>query len=120
MASTVISNTAPFGQMTNTTINRLIGLNTAILRLQEAIATASAGFEGTPGTEFESASANLNPLTPTNLFGVQPDPENPGAQGQAFAYAVGQLANVWGDAWAKLQPYVAQLDNGAQAALPGQ
>lgn len=120
MASTIISNTAPFGGMTNAMINRLIALNTTITRLQDAIATASAGFDGTPGTEFESTGSNLNPMASTNLFGVQPDPDNPGAQGQAFAYAVGQLANLWNEAWPKLRPYVDQLDNGVQTTLPGQ
>lgn len=115
MTALIIPNNTSYGAMTNQIVGRAVSLNTSILRLKEAIATASSGYEGTPGTEYEAAAAgNMRP-SPTNNFGVQPDPDNPGAQGQAYAYAVGQLAVVWNQFWADAEPYLAQLDNGTTA-----
>jgi hypothetical protein len=105
MPTTIISNQTPFGGMTNRVTGGSLSLNNNINRLQEAIATASAGYEGVPGTEFEG---------PGNLFGVTPAPDTPGAQGTAYAYAVGELANHWTTFWTAALPYLKQLDNGTQ------
>ena len=114
MATTIISNAGQytFGMMTNRLIGGLISAGTSINRLQEAIATASSGYEGTPGTEFEIPGSNMmGGLQVSNLFGVVASTV-PGEQGQAYAYAVGQLHAAWQSFWATAQPYVEQLDNG--------
>lgn len=112
MTTTVISNNMPysFGQQTNQAVTRLIALNTQIARLGEAIKTASAGYSGVPGTQFEGSASG--PITPINLFGVQADPEKPGEQGQAYAYAMGRLSEEWTKFWTLAVPFVEQLDNG--------
>ena len=113
MAALVIPNNVPFGQMTSQVVSRLVGLNASVPRLQEAIATAASGFTGTPGTEYEAPlMGNGANIALVNNFGVQPDPDNPGAQGTAYAYAVEQLENAWRDFWTAAAPYVEQLDNG--------
>jgi hypothetical protein len=108
MATTQISAQTPFGGMTNRTTAQLISTNTSMHRLQEAIATASSGYTGTPGTEFEG---------PGGLFGVvaDPDPEAAGAKGTDYAYAVNQLAAQWATFWDAALPYIEQIDNGAMA-----
>lgn len=114
MASTIISNGGQytFGMMTNRLVSGLVSANTAVNRLQEAIATASSGYAGTAGTEFEiSASSMAGGGTPANLFGVVAS-ATAGEQGAAYSYAVGQLHAAWADFWAAAQPYVEQLDNG--------
>ena len=102
MTTTVISSNVSFGQMTNGAVSRLLNLQLTLTRLQEAIATASSGYGGQPGTEFEDQS----------LFGVKADPASPGTQGQAYAYAVGQLYTQWQTFWTAATPYIEQLDNG--------
>jgi hypothetical protein len=104
----------PFGGMTSQTVSRLIATNTQMQRLQEAIATSSSGYTGTPGTEFEApATGTPGPLTnPTNLFGVVPS-DVPGEQGQAYAYAVNSLHAAWITFWAAAEPFINQLDNGS-------
>lgn len=109
MAATVISNTVAFGSMTNQTIARLISTNTALARLNEAVTTASSGFTGVAGTQFEAGS------TPPNLFGVQPDPATPGQKGQDYSYAIAELQTAWNTFWTAALPYIEQLDNGALA-----
>lgn len=106
MSTTIISNGAAFGTMTNQSIARLTALSATLQRLQDAIATASSGYAGVPGTEFESAAGVM-----PNLFGVQPS-ETPGEQGQAYAYAMGRLHEEWDLFWNAAQPFIAQLDNG--------
>jgi PAB1-binding protein PBP1 len=102
--------------MTNSVVSRLAGLNTTVLRLNEAVATASADYGGVPGTEFESGSmGGMGPYAPNN-FGVQPDPASPGVNGTNYADAVGQLATQWAAFWALAAPYIKTLDNG-QAAM---
>lgn len=116
MAATIISNMMPysFGQMTNQTVGRIISANTAVVRLAEAIATASAGFQGTDGTQFEMG--NTDPKDQViNLFGVQADVNRPGEQGKAYAYAVNRLNDAWTTFWEAAQPYLEQLDNGQSA-----
>lgn len=109
MTTTVISNMMPYsyGQMTNQAIGRLISANTTLLRLNDAITTASAGYDGTPGTQFEST-------TPNNLFGVVPS-TIPGEQGAAYRYAMESLIAQWRTFWVAAQPYIEQLDNGQMA-----
>jgi hypothetical protein len=112
MVALVIPNQTTFGQMTNSVVSRLAGLNTTVLRLNEAVATASDGFTGTPGTEFEAASTGL---MVTNNFGVQADATSPGANGAAYAEAVTQLAAQWATFWALAAPFIKTLDNGQGA-----
>lgn len=117
MAATIISNMPPysFGQMTNQTVGRLISSDTSVRRLAEAIATASAGFQGTDGTQFEVG--NTDPENQVqNLFGVQADVNRPGEQGKAYAYAIGRLNEAWTTFWETAQPFIEQLDNG-QASM---
>lgn len=114
MAALIIPNHTPFGGMTNQAVGKLLGLNTTIGRLRDAIATASSGYTGTPGTEFESPSTGTNMMAPNN-FGVQPDPANPGANGTAYAYAVGVLTEQWALFWTAAEAAIDQLDNGGTA-----
>lgn len=113
MAVTLISNSPPytFGQQSNQVISRLIGLNTQIVRVEDAIATASSGFTGTEGTEFEVQP--INSLTPTvpNLFGVVAS-DVPGDQGKAYRFAFDSLNSAWAAFWAQARPFIEQLDNG--------
>jgi hypothetical protein len=110
MTTTIISQNGsyPFGLMTNQAVSKMIATNTAMERLQEAIATASSGYTGEPGTEFE---VPVNMMSGTNLFGVVPS-ATPGEQGQAYAYAVGALNTEWEKFWTAARPYIEQLDNG--------
>lgn len=105
MTTTIISNSASYGGMTNQAIAKLISLQTTLQRLADAIATASSGYEGTAGTEFESGGAQ------NNLFGVQPS-ETPGEQGAAYKYAMEALNGEWAKFWTAAEPYIEQLDNG--------
>jgi hypothetical protein len=116
MVALVIPTSTTFGQMTNSVVSRLAGLNTTVLRLNEAVATASAGFTGTPGTEFEAASGGMGMPYQQNNFGVQPDSATPGANGAAYADAVTGLAAQWEAFWALAAPFIKTLDNG-QAAM---
>jgi hypothetical protein len=101
MTACIISNTPPFGALTNKTVAGLRAANDAVLRLQEAVATAASGYEGAPGAEYETDSN----------FGVQPS-DTPGEQGSAYAYAIGQLEGAWATFWEAASPYIAQIDNG--------
>lgn len=114
MAVILISNQQmqfPFGAQTNMAIGRLIAANTNMVRVAEAIATASAGFTGTPGTQFETGNVDPANNVP-NLFGIQADPDAPGEQGAAYRYAMEQLAAAWQSFWTAAAPYVEALDNG--------
>lgn len=109
----IASNTMayPFGAQTNQAVSRLVGLQTQMQRLGEAIQTASAGFDGTPGTQFEVG--NVDPANiVANLFGVQAEVANPGKQGQAYSYAMARLYEEWNKFWAAAEPFIQQLDNG--------
>lgn len=105
MTTTIISNSVPYGQMTNQSVAKLISLQTALERLSDAIATASASYEGVPGTQFEASLA-----TP-NLFGITPS-ETPGEQGTGYSYAMGRLHEEWVTFWTAAEPFIEQLDNG--------
>lgn len=122
MTATLISNMNPYtwGQQTNQAVGRIVSLNTTLARLQEAVATASSGWDGIAGTQFEIgntqtgtgvAPAASMPLN-QNLFGVQADPANPGVKGMDYSYAIGQLWIAWQAFWTAAQPYIEQLDNG--------
>jgi hypothetical protein len=119
MTATIISNTGqyPFGMQCNQMVGRMISLNTTVQRLNEAVATASSGFSGVAGTEFEIIVGMASPDAPAvpNNFGVQQDPAAPGQKGQDFSYAVGQLAAAWATFWTAAAPYLEQLDNGGMS-----
>src|SRR5882672_7429741 len=83
---------ATYGAMTNQAVSKLIALQTVMERINDAIATASAGYEGEPGTQFEAPA--MGSPGATNLFGVQPS-ETPGEQGSAYSYAMGRLHEEW-------------------------
>ena len=114
MTATIIS-TGPqytFGALTNRLVGGLIAGNTQLERLKEAIATASSGYTGTPGTEFEIGQTAAGVLVGNNLFGVVADTENPGQKGTEYSYAVGRLHELWAAFWVEAEQYVEQLDNG--------
>lgn len=117
MSTLVISNACSFGSQTNNVTQRMIGLNTSVNQVNEAIATASSGYEGIQGTQFEIGNTGDNQPPGPNLFGVQADPTQPGANGQAYAYAFGQLKLEWDKFWTAAQPYVAALDNGSGGGM---
>lgn len=104
MTATVINNATPFGAATNQMIAGLYTVGEAMARLQSAVATAASGYTGTEGTEYEDGSN----------FGVAADPDEPGAKGKDYAYAVDQLAAAWAEFWTAAKPYVQQLDNGVR------
>jgi hypothetical protein len=112
MAALIIPNNTTFGSMTNRTVASLLSLNTTMARLKDAIATASAGYEGTQGTQFEAPSSGMNMMQQNN-FGIAPAPDSPGTQGTAYAYAVGVLTEQWDLFWAAAGASIDQLDNGS-------
>jgi hypothetical protein len=114
MTTTIISSGVAYGQMTNQAIGKLINLQTVLTRLQDAITTASAGYAGVPGTEFEFTGAGFTGAMP-NLFGVQAS-ETPGEQGSAYSYAMGRLHEEWAKFWTLAEPFIEQLDNGSYSA----
>lgn len=114
MAAIIISNNQmqfPFGMQSNQAIGRLIALSQQMARLAEAVSTASAGFTGTPGTQFETGNIDPQYNVP-NLFGVQANTANPGEQGQAFNFAMGNLTEQWNTFWELAKNYIEALDNG--------
>jgi hypothetical protein len=116
MTATIIANAPPYsyGQMTNQAISKLIALQTLIERVNDAIATASSGYTGTPGTEFEAkVDVVMTPLSPAppNLFGITPAGA-PGEQGSAYKYAMTRLHEEWAAFWLVAEPFIEQLDNG--------
>ena len=114
MAAIIIPNHTAFGAMTNQMVAKFAGLDSQIKRLSEAIATASAGYDGAPGTQFEASSGTLpGPSHQNNNFGITPDPNTPGQKGQAYAYAVGRLHEEWNTFWTAAEPFIAALDNGS-------
>ena len=104
MTTTVISNSASFGLLTNETISDLHMVNEAIERLGAAVAQAQSGFDGTAGTEFEDGT----------LFGVAADPASPGTKGNDYAYAVGILKQNWETFWTAALGAITQIDNGVR------
>lgn len=102
MSAIIVSNTPPFGLMTNRTVAGLHTVAEAITRLNAAVATASSGYTGTAGTEFEGPNTN---------FGVVAG-ATPGEQGAAYAYAVGNLATAWTTFWTNAKASIDAIDNG--------
>lgn len=112
MPAVIISNNQmsfPFGTQTNQAIGRLIALNSTLMRLQDAISNASSGYEGTAGTQFETPPEEGQPA---NLFGVVQDPNNPGAQGAAYRYAMESIQAAWVQFWQAARDNIEALDNG--------
>jgi len=85
MTATIISNTPPFGLMTNDMVANLHTVNEQMTRLQEAVATAASGYGGTAGTEYEGNATNFGVLASAT----------PGEQGSNYAFALNTLANDW-------------------------
>lgn len=112
MSTLVISSFQPFsfGSLTNQSVQRLISLESSMQRLKDAIATASAGYPGVPGTQFE-AIPNVSFGTVPNLFGVQPN-DTPGQQGESYRFAMDSLMAAWETFLVSARPFIAQLDNG--------
>lgn len=102
MTSIIVSNTPPFGAMSNQMVADAFQLNEQITRVAAAVAGAASGFSGTAGTEYEGNSTQ---------FGVVAS-ATPGAQGAAFAYALNSLATNWATFWAANVAYIEALDNG--------
>lgn len=115
MTTTIISPNPQyaFGQLTNRLISGLVTGNMTMRRLNEAIATASSGYDGTQGTQFEISATGTGVLVGSNLFGVVADPDMPGQKGSDYSYAVGRLHELWTTFWAEAEQYVDQLDNGS-------
>lgn len=101
MTATIISNTAPFGLLTNDTVAQLFQVNEGMTRLQAAVASAASGFTGTGGTEYETGSN----------FGVLPD-ATPGQKGNDYSFAVNTLTGAWATFWSTALPAIEALDNG--------
>jgi hypothetical protein len=117
MSALIIGSGYAWGQLTNRLSNGLISANTQMERLNDAIATASSGFTGVAGTQFEvSQLNNMSGAIPSgdtpNLFGVLAS-ETPGEQGEGYAYAVGRLHELWQTFWTAASPFIEQLDNGS-------
>lgn len=102
MTAIIISNTPPFGALTNQTVASLFEVNQAIIRLQAAVAAAASGYNGAAGTEYEGNATNFGVLASAT----------PGAQGAAYAFALASLGNAWTTFWASAVPFVEALDNG--------
>jgi len=102
MTATIISNTPPFGALTNEAVARLYEANDLVTRLTTAVATAASGYSGVAGTEYEGNSTN---------FGVVAS-GTPGENGAAYAYAVNVLGGAWTTFWASAKASIEQLDNG--------
>jgi hypothetical protein len=103
-----------FGTMTLQAVSRLMSANAQMARLQDAIAQASNGYDGTPGTEFEmvvTGSSQVPMTTPPNLFGVMPS-DVPGENGLAYATAATGMCEAWVAFWAAAAPFLKELDNG--------
>lgn len=113
MAALIIPQSTSFGSMTNRTVSQLLALNTNMERLKDALATASSGYEGVLGTQYEAGNGMVpgNMYVPNN-FGIVPDPATPGAQGTNYEYAVNTLATAWATFWTAAQASIEQLDNG--------
>lgn len=102
MTATIISNTPPFGAMTNELVAELFAANQKIVRLQAAVAAAASGYSGTAGTEYEGNGTN---------FGVVAT-ATPGAAGAAYSFAMGNLATAWNTFWTSALASIEALDNG--------
>lgn len=102
MTATIVSNTPPFGAMSNQMIGNLNTVNQQMTRISAAVAAAASGFGGTAGTEYEGNGTN---------FGVVAS-ATPGAKGADYAYALNNLATAWATFWAANVASINALDNG--------
>jgi hypothetical protein len=102
MTTTIISNTPSLGLLTNRMVAGLFTVNEAVNRINEAVSTASSGYTGTAGTEFEGDAT---------LFGVVAS-DVPGAKGSDYSFAVGNLANAWATFWSAALSSIQEIDNG--------
>ena len=102
MTAVIISNTPPFGAMTNQAVSNLFTLNEQLTRLAAAVATAASSYTGTAGTEYEGNSTN---------FGVSAS-STPGQQGSSYSFALGNLTTNWATFWTNNVAYINALDNG--------
>lgn len=103
-----------FGNMTLQAVSRLMSANAQMARLQDAIAQASNGYTGTPGTEFEAPVTGTTipgGTTVSNLFGVMPS-GMPGENGLAYAAAATGMCDAWAAFWTAAAPFLKELDNG--------
>lgn len=104
MTSVVFQNNMQaFGSLTTNMVAALYNVNSTLPRLQAAIANAATGFSGTAGTEYEGNNT---------LFGIVPDPNNAGAQGEAYASAMVTITNAWDTFWQAASGAINTLDNG--------
>lgn len=102
MSATIVSNTPPFGAMSNQMVSDLFKVNQAMVRVSAAVAAAASGFAGTAGTEYEGNATN---------FGVLAN-ATPGAKGLDYAFALNGLASNWTTFWAANLASIEALDNG--------
>lgn len=107
MPSIVFQGLQPFAQLANISVAQLFALNSSLARLQAAVDTASQGYAGTAGTEYEG---------PTSAFGIVAG-ETPGAQGQAFASAVATIVQNWNTFWTAAQGAIDAIDNGSRVTM---
>jgi len=113
MAALIIPNNTTFGSMTNQTVSNLLKMSTTMARLKDALATASAGYEGVAGTQYEAATMSMNTPFTQNNFGIVPKVDAAGANGTDYEYAVNTLATHWDTFWAAAEAAISQLDNGS-------
>ena len=100
--SLVVSNTPPFGALSNQTAAELQALNLMVTRMSAAIANAASGYAGTAGTEYEGNGTNFGVVTTGSA----------GAQGLAFAYAWNTIAPLWTTFYSAALASIQALDNG--------
>lgn len=105
MTATIVSNTPPFGALSNQLVADLFKANEAVVRLKAAVAGAATGYTGVPGTEYEGNGTN---------FGVQPS-ATPGEKGSDYAFAIGTIGNQWDTFWTAALGAIESLDNGVTA-----
>lgn len=107
MSTILFQQNMQFGAMTNNMVAMLFALNSTIPRLNAAIGTASSGFSGTAGTEYEG---------PTSAFGIAPS-DAPGAQGQAYASAMATIMQNWNTFWEAASGAIDAIDNGQRNVM---
>jgi X-X-X-Leu-X-X-Gly heptad repeat protein len=105
--------TYTFGAMTNKLVTGLIAANSSLSRLQSGMNTASSGYSGVAGTQYEvSGTTSGNPTAPTNLFGVIADANAPGSNGITYQNAMDTIEAAWQTFWETASDALKTLDNG--------
>jgi hypothetical protein len=103
-----------FGTMSTRLVTNLIAANASVARITAGMATASSGFTGTDGTQYEvSSSMPPNPMAPPNLFGVVTEANSPGANGMAYENAMNTIETAWQTFWTAASAALQTLDNGS-------